>query len=811
MSHVAQDLEMEVGATAGIVHVFENIVESHTRSHDSILRSLTKRSGVRSPEEMTGQSFEIDEALLEGLRGEGEHAALLELFAHSVHAAAIDDLKDQFIVTTQRQYEARASLRARKGLKATSKAASIGGLLLEMGEEEDTMNSKARVRGGRPFDQCERGAKGICISDKSYSRTPGSYQCAGAAALTGKCPAGASNVRCCPATSGFRSAKCDAKGGLCKLTNHCAESGGTSMSGLCPGPAGVKCCTRGQGTSAKSPPSTTTAATATTNSTTAKTATTPKPTTTTVTKGSSSSSSSSSSKQPSKQLPVAFPNKCRTCQKETAPKHGRDWKEACAAECSVVPQGTTKESIWQKAKSALVGAVHDKSQCPKFEFSWKCLHAWMPHLGILGISGNFYGVVGGVEAVTDYHTFQVGFFIYGGLSYGANWKEALGGQVYGGVGYKGEDSSKGIEEAYSEHFLSVDGGASIFLGVNGILAVSAAPVVKNVPGLDIPSYLLTYPKFSKTKTICAGVSLAAEAPTVLTGNIGSTYYKSLYTIDCVHPHCFAAALLLTPGHPLQKIVAMKIFMDRYCAPESKYKSGIICKGYQALKWAVGKINEWAKKGFDALKRAWHAGKKMVGDAVRTIQRTFNRAVEDTKKAVDKFLKDHVAEPVDSVRSWLGDTSPELKKRPVIPIPSGSGTYVKIVSCRGGSFKEPYWRCWPEDRSGMSKDSGVGLKRRDGKFWWDFNSDPTKTGYGMMFRVFAGGSWWGAPKKTPGGKCIKCHLIERHRLGHSWRMGKDEKFEGTNFRVCDGSATETKDVRVSGKGGTCAVYYHHQPE
>ncbi|KAF2440150.1 hypothetical protein P171DRAFT_476477 [Karstenula rhodostoma CBS 690.94] len=70
------------------------------------------------------------------------------------------------------------------------------------------------------------GAPGVCISTSSCSNGGGSF-------ISNACPGTAADVKCCVKT------KC-ASGGSCKWTSQC---GGTTQSGLCPGPSNFKCCT----------------------------------------------------------------------------------------------------------------------------------------------------------------------------------------------------------------------------------------------------------------------------------------------------------------------------------------------------------------------------------------------------------------------------------------------------------------------------------------------------------------------------------------------------------------------------------------
>ena len=106
----------------------------------------------------------------------------------------------------------------------------------------------------------------------------------------------------------------------------------------------------------------------------------------------------------------------------------------------------------------------------------------------------------------------------------------------------------------------------------------------------------------------------------------------------------------------------------------------------------------------------------------------------------------------------------------------------------------------------SRTSGyrMGRTNRGTRTTLDYNADETKTGFGMMFRP------------SHDATCVSCHLNNRHRVGHSWRMGKDEHFEDIYLEACNGrglSDTEFKEVRVKKAGrtlGKCHVLFKFMP-
>ncbi|KAG8783600.1 hypothetical protein FRC19_003703 [Serendipita sp. 401] len=72
------------------------------------------------------------------------------------------------------------------------------------------------------------GAPGVCISTSSCTAGGGKY-------ITGACPGTPADIKCCTKTS------CGGGGGNCRWTDQCGAKHHT-VSGLCPGPNGFKCC-----------------------------------------------------------------------------------------------------------------------------------------------------------------------------------------------------------------------------------------------------------------------------------------------------------------------------------------------------------------------------------------------------------------------------------------------------------------------------------------------------------------------------------------------------------------------------------------
>ncbi|KAF2836561.1 hypothetical protein M501DRAFT_939388 [Patellaria atrata CBS 101060] len=70
------------------------------------------------------------------------------------------------------------------------------------------------------------GRAGVCVTTTTCSS-------GGGVTINGGCPSDPANVKCCSKAS------CGASPGNCRWTSDC---GGSSVSNLCPGPAGFKCC-----------------------------------------------------------------------------------------------------------------------------------------------------------------------------------------------------------------------------------------------------------------------------------------------------------------------------------------------------------------------------------------------------------------------------------------------------------------------------------------------------------------------------------------------------------------------------------------
>lgn len=81
------------------------------------------------------------------------------------------------------------------------------------------------------------GAPGVCIPTASCSSDGGRY-------ISNACPGTPADIKCCTKTS------CGS-GGNCRFTSSCS---GSTLTGLCPGPATFKCCIPGPGSGPYPPP-----------------------------------------------------------------------------------------------------------------------------------------------------------------------------------------------------------------------------------------------------------------------------------------------------------------------------------------------------------------------------------------------------------------------------------------------------------------------------------------------------------------------------------------------------------------------------
>lgn len=82
--------------------------------------------------------------------------------------------------------------------------------------ERSALNGQCTGKGSAP---------GVCIATKKCSSAGGTY-------ITGACPGLPNDIKCCTKPS------CGS-GGNCRWTSQCS---GTTVSNLCPGPVGFKCC-----------------------------------------------------------------------------------------------------------------------------------------------------------------------------------------------------------------------------------------------------------------------------------------------------------------------------------------------------------------------------------------------------------------------------------------------------------------------------------------------------------------------------------------------------------------------------------------
>jgi hypothetical protein len=79
------------------------------------------------------------------------------------------------------------------------------------------------------------GVAGVCVSTSSCTADGGSY-------ISNACPGTPENIKCCTKPSCQRAAQ----SGDCRWTDQC-DGGKTILTGLCPGPAGFKCCITNEG------------------------------------------------------------------------------------------------------------------------------------------------------------------------------------------------------------------------------------------------------------------------------------------------------------------------------------------------------------------------------------------------------------------------------------------------------------------------------------------------------------------------------------------------------------------------------------
>ena len=164
---------------------------------------------------------------------------------------------------------------------------------------------------------------------------------------------------------------------------------------------------------------------------------------------------------------------------------------------------------------------------------------------------------------------------------------------------------------------------------------------------------------------------------------------------------------------------------------------------------------------------------------------------------DNLLNAEIAKAVnragDQVETFLEKArdSPELRPDIYVEVPKRKGAYIKIKSCSvfpppGGD--DPYWKC-------NGRNSEVGLKRKlNGReaFYWDYNADDSKAGFGMFFQGQSG--------------CVTCELWERQM----WPW--PEKQTGFKMQKCSGGmARWTSTPVVDGRGkqvATCMLKHQH---
>jgi len=201
------------------------------------------------------------------------------------------------------------------------------------------------------------------------------------------------------------------------------------------------------------------------------------------------------------------------------------------------------------------------------------------------------------------------------------------------------------------------------------------------------------------------------------------------------------------------------------------------------------IDYWAENGLaGGLEKAWDAGSDFMKEKVN-----------EWEHHAEDVLKNKVGPTVDHWREVFGDVRPEDKPVVVIPMPTGTGVYVKIDHCTNPKGHDrPYWRCGIFANAGDDidevRDTDPGVKRDDGLVYWDWQENENDRGFGIFWRDEAER------------KCVQCWAANAERLGYSLRMGIDKDFDDENFALCT-SQDQFEDVDVGDDGGVCRVFFH----
>jgi len=454
--------------------------------------------------------------------------------------------------------------------------------------------------------------------------------------------------------------------------------------------------------------------------------------------------------------------------------------------------------------------------------------------------------VGGVEMVTDYNSYELGFFVYGGVSVGTNLVSA-GCSFYGAIGWKGaqstcccretqdlshtctasDDCPCSVANSYKGYFQGMDAGPKFFAGVSVLVAVSAAAIFEsadldktylansgfegmsveqvatdavraNLNPLKTAGCFITKPLTHLTKTVGIGVSLAAEPPKGASFNIASTYYKHMGSISCGSsgPACFGAALAVSPPLPgmpgfsigvVMKLIQFRKFMNNWCA-EYENEDSLACVAYNKLSEIVQATWEyWAEKGL-------LGGLAEFGSALKD---ALDAQIKDATKAMQEAMQ-KTSDEIDKVRAAFGDVSSE--KLPDVHYATDEyvgrpGTYIKIMDCNiRVDSPEPYWSCYAKGMGTTSaaKDTEIGLKHADApyptRYYYDYNADPAKQGYGLWF-----------PYEGTNRPIVHCALWDKNRNWLDSNMRRD-------FVVYNGRHDKLNDITLSQNAGDCKYLY-----
>ena len=436
----------------------------------------------------------------------------------------------------------------------------------------------------------------------------------------------------------------------------------------------------------------------------------------------------------------------------------------CQQQCAAAPPQQVEQQFMALAQRRIKGSA----ECPNSaSLSKTCLKQNRVDLIVMGISGTAgaAGVLagtGGLEAVLDYDTSEVAFFRYGGHYIGSDVALAnAGGQIYYGAGWKGKSRGTPIGKAYVNYFLCATVGANLFGGVAGTLCASAASPTR-VVGFSAK------PDFTDVTSAVVGLTLSFPTSPVTLG-MALPNYALISSHKCEHPACVTALLAFSPVSAREKADALIGYMEKYCA-KPKHSQGSTCRVYRVTK-------EWIGKQVASMKKFGKDLRQMVRDNIleSEMMKSVRRSADQVELGLER-LRD----------------SPELRPDVQVDVPTRRGAYIKINSC--GIFpkpagSDPYWAC------NQNRKSEVGLKRREGqkeKFFWDYDADQRKTGFGMFF---AGNQ-----------KCVACELYERYM----WP--RPDKATGFKFQKCNGGMQSWQPTPVKDRSGktvsTCSLKYQY---